>query len=240
MLSAVIFDFDGIIVDSERLHWAAFNHVLASPVSWEDYIQTLIGFDDRDAFKHLFPDIGKPEIDQLIVKKAGAFQKLLADGGAAALPGAVELIQALSGTIPLAICSGALRQDILPILGTLGLADAFDAVVTADDTPVSKPDPAPYRLAVERLAAAASAGREYTRRSGASSDHEQTLAIEDTPAGIASAKGAGLKVLAVTNSYKKEALTRADAIVDTLEGLTLKKLIGMGRAKTLDPSGAEA
>jgi len=78
--------------------------------------------------------------------------------------------------------------------------------VTADDTPVSKPDPAPYRLAAKKLGAT------------------DGLAIEDTPAGIASAKGAGLKVLAVTNSYSREFLTAADHIVDSLEGLTLETL----------------
>ncbi len=206
MISAILFDFDGVIVDSERLHWAAFNAVLNNPVSWENYIETLIGFDDRDAFKHLFPTLGKTELNELIAKKAAAFQELLESDGAAALPGAVELIQNLSGKLPIAICSGALREDILPILGTLGIEDAFDSIVTADDTAISKPDPAPYRLAAERLGVT------------------DGLAIEDTPAGIASAKGAGLKVLAVTNSYEKEFLTEADRIVDSLEGITLETL----------------
>jgi beta-phosphoglucomutase len=209
MISAVLFDFDGVIVDSERLHWAAFNQVISEPVSWEDYIQTLIGFDDRDAFKYLFPTIGTDELAEMIVQKAAAFQELLADGGAAALPGAVELIKHLSGNIPIAICSGALKEDILPIIGKLGVADAFDTIVTAEDTPRSKPDPAPYRLTMQKLGIT------------------DGLVIEDTPAGIASAKGAGLTVLAVTNSYEEEFLTQADAVIDSLEGLTLEKLNGL-------------
>jgi beta-phosphoglucomutase len=209
MISAVIFDFDGIIVDSERLHWAAFNKVLeplGKTISWPDYIQTYIGFDDRDTFRTVFPMVGKTELSELIEGKAAAFQELLESDGAAALPGAVELIKQLSGNIPLAICSGALREDILPILGKLGIEKAFDTIVTADDTHISKPDPAPYKLAMKKL--------------GVTSG----LAIEDTPAGIASAKGAGLKVLSVTNSYPADALNQADAIVDSLEGLTLEKL----------------
>jgi len=209
MISAVIFDFDGIIVDSERLHWAAFNKVLEPfdrKISWAEYIKTFIGFDDRDTFRHAFPNFGKNELAGLIEKKAAAFQDLLESDGAAALPGAVDLIEHLSGNIPLAICSGALRTDILPILGSLGIENAFDAIITADDTHISKPDPAPYKLAMEKL--------------GVTSG----LAIEDTQAGIASAKGAGLKVLAVTNSYPAEALTQADAVVASLEGLTLEKL----------------
>jgi HAD superfamily hydrolase (TIGR01509 family) len=217
MLSAVIFDFDGIIVDSERLHWAAFNKVLeplGKIISWPDYVQTYIGFDDRDAFRHAFPMVGKSELSGLIEKKAAAFQELLESDGAAALPGAVELIKHLSGNIPLAICSGALREDILPILGKLGIENAFDTIVTADDTHISKPDPAPYSKAWKNL----------TEKFQTLENVSSGLAIEDTPAGIASAKGAGLKVLSVTNSYPAEALIQADAVVDSLEGLTLTKL----------------
>jgi beta-phosphoglucomutase len=227
MISAVIFDFDGIIVDSERLHWAAFNKVmtpLGKTISWPDYVQTYIGFDDRDTFRHALPGISEKELRLVMEKKAAAFQALLESDGAAALPGSVELIKHLSGRLPIAICSGALRADILPILGSLGIENAFDIIVTADDTHISKPDPAPYRLAAERLSVAASGGRGITRRPAASTGDEFMLAIEDTPAGIASAKGAGLNVLAVTNSYPANALTQADAVVDSLDGLTLEKL----------------
>jgi beta-phosphoglucomutase len=209
MVSAVIFDFDGVIVDSERLHLAAFNAVLeprGQTISWPDYVKTHIGFDDRGVFNACFPTLGKPGMADLIAEKAAAFQRLLGEGGAAALPGAVALIQHLSAKIPLAICSGALKEDIIPILGKLGIDTAFDVIVTAEDTPVSKPDPAPYRLAKEKLGIS------------------RGLAIEDTPAGIASAKGAGLKVLAVTNSYPAGLLPEADAVINSLEGLTLEKL----------------
>ena len=209
MISAVIFDFDGIIVDSERLHWAAFNRMmepLGKPVSWTEYVETYIGFDDRGSFRHALPGITEEELYRLITRKAAAFQELLESDGAAALPGSVALIKLLSGKLPIAICSGALRADILPILGKLGIEKAFDTIVTADDTHISKPDPAPYKLAMKKLGVTAG------------------LAIEDTPAGISSAKGAGLKVLAVTNSYAPEFLTQADAVVASLEDLTLKKL----------------
>ncbi len=227
MISAVIFDFDGIIVDSERLHWAAFNRMmepLGKPVSWTEYVGTYIGFDDRGSFRHALPGITEEELYRLITRKAAVFQELLESDGAAALPGSVALIKHLSGKLPVAICSGALRSDILPILGKLGIEKAFNTIVTADDTHISKPDPAPYRLAAERLAVAASDGRGTTRRPAASTEAGFMLAIEDTPAGISSAKGAGLKVLSVTNSYPPEALTQADAVIASLEGLTLEKL----------------
>jgi len=209
MISGILFDFDGIIVDSERLHWKAFNVVFklqSLTVSWGQYLEYYVGFDDRGTFRYALPNIDDGELKKLIAQKAAAFQKVLRDEGATALPGSVDLIKHLSGRLPLAICSGALHEDIDPIIGSLGIAEAFDTIVTADETHISKPDPAPYRLAMQQLGVTGG------------------LAIEDTPAGIASAKGAGLQVLAVTNSYEREFLTEADVVVDSLEGLTLEKL----------------
>lgn len=212
MLSAVIFDFDGIIVDSEPMHFRAFNEVLKPfdvEIPWEDYIGTYIGFDDRDTFKCVVKanrkKIASREIHKLIEAKAEVFQRFVQNGEAKPLPGAVELIKSLPPRLPVGLCSGALREDIDPIIGSLGIDNAFNQIVTAEDTPRSKPDSAPYRLAAEKLGL---------------DDPSRAVAIEDTPAGIASAQGAGLKVLAVTNSYSREHLLEADAVVDSLEEVT--------------------
>ena len=209
MLNAVVFDFDGIIVDSEPMHYRAFQAVLeplGKGFSWEEYCETFIGFDDRDAFREAFRLNGKKicanDLKRMIAQKAEIFQQLVHDGEAQPLPGAIELIQSLPPRLPVALCSGALRQDILPIIESLGIANAFDVIVTAEDTQKSKPDPAPYQLACEKLGIAEPA---------------TAVAIEDTPAGILSAKGAGLKVLAVTNTYDREFLLEADAVTDSLE-----------------------
>jgi len=209
MLSAVIFDFDGIIVDSEPLHFRAFNEVLeplGKQISWEDYCETYIGFDDRDAFKEIYKSncekIDARALKTLIEKKADVMQKYIEVGEAVPLPGAVELIRSIPARLPVALCSGALKSDIEPILEKLGIAGSFTVVVTAEDTDKSKPDPAPYLLALEKLKI---------------DDPSTALAIEDTPAGIVSAKGAGLKVLAVTNSYDRDYLMEADAVTDSLE-----------------------
>jgi beta-phosphoglucomutase len=212
MLSAVIFDFDGIIVDSEPMHFRAFNEVLNPldiEITWEDYCEIYIGFDDRDAFKTAFKQNTKKasahDLKHLIEQKAEVFQKYIKNGEAQPLPGAVELIKSIPVRLPVALCSGALREDIDPIIKNLGIADAFTVIVTAEDTPKSKPDPAPYKLTIEKL------GIE---------DPATASAIEDTPAGIISAKGAGLKVLAVTNSYDRNYLLEADAVTDTLENVS--------------------
>ena len=212
MLAAVIFDFDGIIVDSEPLHFRAFNEVLEAhdiAITWDEYCETYIGYDDRDAFHEIFRNkadgICKKDLLQLIEQKAEILQKYIEEGSAVPLPGAVELIKSIPARLPVALCSGALRSDIEPILERLGITGAFNVIVTAEDTARSKPDPAPYLLALERLQI---------------DDASTALAIEDTPAGIVSAKRAGLKVLAVTNSYDREYLMEADAVTDSLENVS--------------------
>lgn len=221
MLSAVIFDFDGIIVDTEPLHFRAFQ-VILEPLglgySWEEYVNLYMGFDDRDAFREAFRAHGRHlaagELERLIDRKAAAFQEIISNG-VTPYPGVVELITSISGCLPLGLCSGALRSDIVPILTGLNLSDAFDVMVTADEVSASKPDPASYALAIERLAATFP-DQEIRPAS--------CIAIEDTPAGIASAVGAGISVLAVTNSYPADKLAGARQVVDSLAGVRLETL----------------
>ncbi|GFO62035.1 haloacid dehalogenase [Geomonas silvestris] len=220
MLDAVIFDFDGIIVDTEPLHYKAFQEILVPlglGYSWEEYLETYMGFDDRDAFREAFKVAGRSlsdaELKKMMEEKAEAFLCIVS-GGVAPYPGVVELIRSISGNLPLALCSGALRSDIDPILTQLGLTGAFDTLVTADEVAASKPDPESYRVAVQRLQAL------YPGKVDAS----RGVAIEDTPAGIVSATGAGLKVLAVTNSYPEERLSGAWRVVNSLVGIDLEGL----------------
>jgi beta-phosphoglucomutase len=221
MLKAVVFDFDGIIVDSEPLHYRAFQRIL-EPMglgfTWEEYVDRYMGFDDRDAFHEAFSakglhlDVARQA--ELVFAKAAVFQEVIKDG-VEPYPGVVELVSALSGKVPLALCSGALRSDIVPVLGLLSLTEAFDSMVTADEVLSSKPDPESYLLAVERL---------RLKFPGNAITHAESVAIEDTPAGIASATGAGLAVLAVTNSYPPAELLKATRIVDSLAGIDLEQL----------------
>jgi beta-phosphoglucomutase len=210
---AVIFDFDGVIVDTEPLHYAAFQQTL-EPLglhfSWQEYFETYIGFDDRDAFRHAFSlkgtALSQSELRILIEQKATFFKDVICSG-VTAYPGVLDLIFHLHTLkFPLAICSGALRSDIDPILAMLGISDYFDVIVTADDVAASKPDPECYQLAFQRL--------QSLHQSGLSKG--ATVAIEDTPAGISAAKGAGLMVCAVTNSYPAERLDQATFVIESL------------------------
>jgi beta-phosphoglucomutase len=221
MLKAVIFDFDGIIVDTEPLHYRAFQETLiplGMGYTWDDYVTYYMGFDDREAFAEVYKANGRvlneEELVELINRKGAIFEEIIAVG-IKPYPGAVELIKALSGEIPIALCSGALPSDIKPILKQLHISDAFDVIVTAAEVAASKPDPESYIRAVKELDSA------FPDKNITPGD---CLAIEDTPAGIASAKAAGISVLAVTNSYPAEKLPEAVRIVKSLETINLKNM----------------
>jgi beta-phosphoglucomutase len=217
LANAVIFDFDGVIVDTEPLHYRAFQ-LLLEPLglgySWEKYLETYMGFDDRDAFIEVFSTHGRElesaKLHDLITQKAHIFQDVIRNG-ITAYSGVVNLIRQLRGNqIPLAICSGALRSDIIPILDMLDIADCFAIIVTAEDVVKSKPDPECYQLTFEKLC---------TQYPLTSINKTDTLVIEDTPAGIDAAQKAGLKVVAVANSYPHETIAHANYVVDSLEEL---------------------
>ena len=177
--------------------------------TWQEYEEVFMGMDDRDAFDRAFSDAGRSltdtERDDLIARKAAHFPKLVEERGAKVFPGVEDLIRAVAARGPMGLSSGALRLDVEPVLHKLELFDLFGAIVTADVVAKSKPDPESYRVCLERLGA---------------KDPSHWFAIEDTNAGIQSAKGAGMKVLAVTNSYPADALQAADRIVDSLAGVT--------------------
>ena len=214
---AALFDFDGILVDSEPMHYRAFLEIL-DPLGmgfpWEKYVETYMGFDDRAVFREAFRakgiDLDKTNLLKLVAAKSEAFLGGLRDG-VTAYPGAVPMIESLHAAgFPLALCSGALRTDIVPILAQLGVARCFDVIVSADDVRRSKPDPESYTLAFARLS---------EKHDTLLTVPEKSVAVEDTAAGIRSAKGAGLRVLAVTNSYGAGELTGADWVIESLENV---------------------
>jgi len=218
---AVVFDFDGVIADTERLHCDMFLKVLAPHMisfTWEEYVERYMGCDDRDAFRKAFRLAGRDELDdrqlkKLVDEKSRQFLEVIR-GGVQPYPGVIPLIKGLHASgIPLAICSGALRSDLDPILSGLGIACYFTLVVSADDVRKGKPDPEGYARAFRDLT--------LSRRSKVTSAGA-CLAVEDTPDGIKAAKRAGLSVLAVTNSHPANDLSGADHVTDSLENVRME------------------
>jgi HAD superfamily hydrolase (TIGR01509 family) len=226
-LAAVVFDFDGVIADSEPLHLRTYQEVLGEfdlTLDPRDYYERYLGFDDAGVFRALAEDRGlrftAQTLDALIARKAERLQALL--GGAEALfPGAADCVRRCATAVPLAIASGALRPEIEHVLGAAGLRACFRAIVASGDTAKSKPAPDPYLRAVALLEADRSI-RPAVNGAG-------SVAIEDSRWGIESAHAAGLRCIAVTHTYPPEGLRQADLIVRSLGEVTvegLRRLVG--------------
>lgn len=222
-LKAVVFDCDGILVDSEPLHYQAFQQVLVPLGLGHDYhryVDRYIGFDDRDAFTEVFRDAGRSieprQLEELIAAKNKALLAIVSQG-ISSFPGVVQLVRHLSARgVPLAVSSGSLRIEIEYFLKALGLQDCFPVIVSADDVMHSKPDPESYLTALRKL-------RE--RLLGEPLEAATVVAIEDTPAGIQSARAAGLFTVGVSHSFAADLLREADVVLDTLEHMNLAKLV---------------
>ncbi len=226
MLYAIVFDFDGVLADSEPLHFDAFRRVLAAhgvTLTREEYDARYLGFDDAGGFRAILSDRGQsPDaaaIAALVEEKLHVFEDVVGDRNVL-FPGAAECVRRLGASLPLAIASGALTQDIDLILSGTGLRDAFEVVVGAEHTPRSKPHPDPYALAVRLL-------QERGRVPPGAAAVAGCVAIEDSRWGIQSARAAGLRCIAVTTSYQAGDLTEADLVVDSLDAVSLPQLAAL-------------
>jgi beta-phosphoglucomutase len=219
-LQAIVFDFDGVIANSEPLHLQAYQSALKREgvaLTTREYYSQYLGFDDVGLFHQLSADRGlgwdDAHVAELIGRKGAELQALL-QAGAVLFPGAAAFIREAAAAVPIAIASGALRHEILEILDAAGLGRLFATVVASGDTPESKPSPAPYALAFARLC----------EHGGGQLDAARTVAIEDSRWGLASAQGAGLRCVGVTTSYPAHELPGAELTVGGLADLRLDML----------------
>jgi len=221
MLRAVIFDFDGVITDSEILHFRSFNRVLApygAEITMKDYYKTYLGLTDVDCFNlliregHLKADTQK--IEELVKQKDQIFKNLAKTEGRI-IEGVRDFLQMLEqNNIPMAICSGALLAEIELILVEARLRHFFETIVSAEQVRKGKPSPDGFLLTLRKL----NKGRQ-TPITGA-----QCVVIEDSHWGLQAAKGAGMHTVAVTNSYDAQQLALAEKIVARLSELSISDL----------------
>jgi beta-phosphoglucomutase len=212
-LRAAVFDFDGVLVDSEPLHFRSLRDALRTEgveISEEEYLQVYLAYDDREAVRLALErhgeDADPARRARIEARKVEAFARLIPE--VPVFDGARDLVRALEAQMPLAIASGARHAEIDAILRGVSLRDAFLTIVGAEDAERTKPDPAPYLEAARRLAA---------RTPGLAPG--DCVAFEDSMAGIAAALGAGLKVVGVAHSYPAEKLRAAHRVVDSLVGV---------------------
>jgi len=204
--AAILFDFDGVLVEDERLHWRACRDVLGRlgiPLPRALYDARYLALDDHAACRAALRDAGWPEarrrpalVAELVRRKRRLFRRLCIRHRVAVSSGARRVVRVLSARMPLAVVSGAARVEIVGALRKAGLLGCFETIVAAEDVRRCKPSPEGYRLALRRLSLAPGPA---------------CIAVEDSPGGIAAARAAGLRTLGVATSYGVRALRRAGA-----------------------------
>jgi len=210
MITAIVFDFDGVLADSEILHLRSYQEVL-DPLGVEltrgDYFARYLGFDDHGVFGAISADrhlgLEPAQIEALIARKTEVFEAL-EEEAQMLFPGASACVERLAGVFPLGIASGAQRHEIESVLDRSGLRHHFAFIVSSGDTPASKPAPDPYLRAAHLHARPAA----------------ECVAIEDSHWGLESARAAGLACIGITHTYPRAELATADRIVDSLDEIT--------------------
>jgi beta-phosphoglucomutase len=208
---AVVFDFNGTLSHDEPILCEIFQELFAEqgrPLSAQEYLDELAGHSDPEIVR-TWLGADHPAVDDVIRARAVRYRARVADGSS--VPEEVRAaVRYAAARVPLGVVSGAARAEIDTVLAAAGIADCFTAVVGAEDVPRGKPDPAGY----ERARALLGDG-----------DSGDVLAIEDTEAGIAAAKGAGMRCLAVLGTLAPERLAQADEIVERVDVDLMRRLL---------------
>jgi HAD superfamily hydrolase (TIGR01509 family) len=223
VLRAIIFDFDGVLVDSEPLIMKLIQEMAAREgwhLSEEEYYRDYLALDDRGIIERLWRSHGRSvspaRRDELLAWKARAYEKIIHDG-LPPLPGAAEFVLSAAQHFLLAIASGSLRAEIEHLLQKLGLWEKFAVLVTADDCVRSKPDPEIYLNALSRL-------QQLPQLDEPRLEAGECLAIEDAPFGVVAAQAAGMKCLALAHSRPQAELQQADWVARQFADVDLETI----------------
>jgi HAD superfamily hydrolase (TIGR01509 family) len=225
VLRAILFDFNGVLVDDEPIHLEMFQKVLGEEgvsLTADDYYARYLGLDDRGCFGAVLTAAGEqpsvPRLMRLIARKSSYYRERIRERGYPLFPGAAELVRELAraGRM-LGIVSGALRDEVEGALRQSGLRDLFKVLITAEDVAEGKPAPEGYLRALEDLNSVPPLPERLIH------PHE-VLAVEDSPAGLAAAAEVGFVTLGVAQSFPAAHLRGADAVADRLQGMTLPRL----------------
>jgi HAD superfamily hydrolase (TIGR01509 family) len=207
----VIFDLDGVLINSEPLHCRAFQDVLAPYgviVTEQDYYAEYLVYSDREVLERLLPDLGA--LDDAVAAKERRYWELL-EAGVPAFPDGLALLARTDGW-RVGLATGSIRREAELALRMLGIRERFGAVVAREDCRRGKPEPEPY------LRAASVLGLSPPR----------CVVVEDAPGGVRAAKAAGMACVAITHSCPREQLVEADLVVDDLATVELASLLADG------------
>jgi beta-phosphoglucomutase-like phosphatase (HAD superfamily) len=229
MLRAIVFDFDGVIANTEPLHFRAYREVLAAEgidLQEADYYARYLGYDDAGAFRAVGAELGGGFSDEriaaLIAQKAERLEALERHVSVL-FPGAGSAIRRAAAFVPIGIASGALGLEVRRVLDLEGLTSCFTTIVAAEDTLLSKPAPDPYLRVVALL----------EMGTGGLIAPSECVAVEDSHWGLESARAAGLRTVGVAQSYPASALSVADLIIDSIDQLDLPALSRLCSSETI-------
>ena len=210
-IAAVVFDFNGTLSDDEPVLCELFMHLFAEhgrPMSAQEYFDQLAGLSDPEIVKTWLGH-DHPDVQTVIDERVSRYRLATADGSTIH-EHVREAVRYAAERVPLAICSGAAREEIEPIVESAGLDGCFRAVVSSDDVVHGKPDPEGYVKALELLAV----------------EPVDAIVFEDTEAGVASARAAGVgRVIAMRTTLEPHRLAQADELVDRIDVDVMRRFL---------------
>jgi beta-phosphoglucomutase len=210
---ALAFDFNGTLSDDEPIMCAIYEQLFAEhgrPMTRAEYYDTLAGNTEEAIIGGWLGVEGEP-LAALVAERIRRYRVAVADGRTV-LPETREAVRYAAERVPVAVVSGAYREEIEPVLEAAGIASLFATLVTADDVANGKPHPEAYELLVERLGAGIAAA--------------EVVVLEDTEAGVAAAKDAGVRCVAVAGTLSPDRLVRADELVERIDVELVRRLLG--------------
>jgi beta-phosphoglucomutase len=209
---AVLFDFNGTLSDDEAILCEIFQELFGGhgrPLSAQEYFDKLAGLSDPEIVRTWLGH-DHPALDEVIEQRVARYRERVADGRS--IPERIrEAVRYVAEGVPTAVVSGAARAEIEQVLAAAEILDCFAAIVSADDVERGKPDPEGYERALTLIDEGVCAA--------------DALAVEDTEAGVAAAKSAGLRCVAVLGTLAPARLARADEVVETLDVELFRRLL---------------
>jgi beta-phosphoglucomutase-like phosphatase (HAD superfamily) len=210
MVRALMFDFNGTLSHDEPLLCQIYRELFAKhgrPLTEEQYYSRLVGLSE-EAIIGGWLGVDGPLLGSLVAERIERYAVAAADGSTVSAP-VRDAVRLAATRVPVAIVSGAFQAEIVPVVEAAGLAAALATIVAADDVEQGKPNPEGYLLALGRIGFEAA----------------DVVAFEDTEAGVAAAKAAGLRCLAVRGTLLEDRLAEADEIVDRIDTALIERLL---------------
>jgi HAD superfamily hydrolase (TIGR01509 family) len=209
-----MFDFNGTVSDDEPLLFSIFNDLFAEqgkPLTKDVYFEQLAGLSDPEIVR-TWLGAEHPAVDAVLAERVTRYRSLVGDGSTIS-PDVRQAVHHAAERVPVAVVSGAHRDEVAPALKAAGLVGAVTVVVTIEDVERGKPDPAGYVLALELL--------------NGDTRPEDVTVFEDTEAGVAAVKAAGMRCVAIPGTHAPERLALADELAPALDVEAVRRALGV-------------